>query len=166
LRNATRTTIAPTGTIAIIANCSEGIEPLFNLIFNRNSTYGIMLEINPLFAETAKKLKLSQNEIEKIAREGSLQRIPNIPDKIKKVFRTAHDISAEWHIRIQAAFQKYTDNAISKTVNLPQTATPEDIENVFLLAYKHRLKGLTVYRYNSRKEQVLEFCKKCDISFD
>jgi hypothetical protein len=166
LRNATRTTIAPTGTIAIIANCSEGIEPLFNFVFNRNSTYGTMLEINPLFIETAKKLKLTQNDVEKIGREGSLQRMPNIPENIKKIFKTAHDISPEWHIRIQSAFQKYTDNAISKTVNLAQNATPEDIENVFLLAYKHKLKGLTIYRYNSRKEQVLEFCKRCDVKLD
>lgn len=166
LRNATRTTIAPTGTIAIIANCSEGIEPLFNFVFNRNSTYGTMLEINPLFIETAKKLKLTQNDVEKIGREGSLQRMPNIPENIKKIFKTAHDISPEWHIIIQAAFQKYTDNAISKTVNLAQNATPEDIENVFLLAYKHKLKGLTIYRYNSRKEQVLEFCKRCDVKLD
>ena len=163
LRNSTLTTIAPTGTIAIIANCSESIEPIFSPIFTRNSTYGLMYEINPLFRELVKKLRLSQQSIEKIAREGSLQNIPEIPEKIKRVFKTAHDISPEWHLRIQAAFQKYTDNAVSKTINLPERATPTDVENVFLLAYKLKLKGLTVYRYNSRKEQVLEFCKKCDV---
>ena len=163
LRNATLTTIAPTGTIAILANASEGIEPLFNIAFSRNSTYGALLEVNSLFLETAKKLGLSEEAFEKIARRGTLQNIPEIPEKIKKIFKTAHDISPEWHIRIQSAFQKYTDNAVSKTVNLPQNATVEDIEKVFLLAYKLGLKGLTIYRYNSRKEQVLSFCEKCNL---
>jgi len=163
LRNATLTTIAPTGTISIIADCSEGIEPLFNLIFTRNSTYGLMYEINPFFRELIRKLKLAPQVIEKIAREGTLQNIPEIPEKIKQIFKTSHDISPEWHLRIQAAFQRHTDNAVSKTVNLPEKSTPEDIENIFLLAHKLKLKGLTVYRYNSRKEQVLEFCKKCEL---
>ena len=161
IRNATLTTIAPTGTIAILADCSEGIEPLFNLAFERHSTYGMMYEISPFLKEIAKKFRLSRDEIERIARHGTLQNL-NLPENIKKIFKTAHDISYEDHIKIQAAFQKYTDNAISKTVNLPEKATPLDVENCFLLANKLGCKGLTVYRYNSRREQVLEFCKKCE----
>lgn len=162
-RNATITTIAPTGTIAIIANCSEGIEPLFSLIISRYSTYGTLNEVNLLFSDVARKLKLDQRTIEKIGREGTLQNMQNIPENIKKIFKTAHDVSPEWHVHIQTAFQKYVDNAVSKTVNLPSSATPEDIEKVFLLAHKLHSKGLTVYRYSSRKEQVLSFCDKCDV---
>ena len=164
LRNATLTAIAPTGTIAVLAGCSEGIEPLFNLVFTRNSTYGAMTEASQIFMDSAKKMGLDQQIVEKIARMGSLQSIPEVSENAKKIFRTAHDILPEWHIRLQAAFQKYTDNAISKTVNLPENAKPEDVENILLLAYKLGCKGLTVYRYNSRKDQILEFCKKCDIS--
>ncbi|MEM4259191.1 MAG: adenosylcobalamin-dependent ribonucleoside-diphosphate reductase [Candidatus Pacearchaeota archaeon] len=161
LRNATLTTIAPTGTIAIIANCSEGIEPLFSPILHRHSTYGILTETDILFEQLIKKLKIEQTTLSQIETQGTLKNT-NLPEKIKNLFRTAHDVSPEWHIRIQAAFQKYTDNAVSKTVNLPSNATPEDVEKVFLLAYKLGCKGLTVYRYASRKLQVLEFCKACD----
>jgi ribonucleoside-diphosphate reductase alpha chain len=164
LRNATITTIAPTGTIGIIANCSEGIEPLFNLAFERHSSYGTLQEINPSLAVIAKKYKLSREEVERISRSGTLQNTAQIPDKIKSIFKTAHDISYEAHIKIQAAFQKYTDNAVSKTVNLPEKATLNDVENIFLLAHKLGCKGLTLYRYNSRKEQALEFCKKCEFN--
>jgi len=164
IRNATITTIAPTGTIAVLANCSEGIEPLFNLMFTRNSTYGALFEINPNFKDILHKLKLDDQNIDRIGRDGTLQNISQIPENIKKLYRTAHDVSPEWHIRIQAAFQKYTDNAISKTVNLPEKSKIEDIENAFLLAHKLGCKGLTIYRYNSRREQVLEFCKKCNSS--
>ncbi|MEM4271490.1 MAG: adenosylcobalamin-dependent ribonucleoside-diphosphate reductase, partial [Candidatus Pacearchaeota archaeon] len=125
MRNATLTTIAPTGTIAIIANCSDGIEPIFAPIWHRHSTYGILEEIDPFFEEIVKKYKLSEEKIAKIEREGTLI-YTDLPEKIKKVYRTALDISPEWHIRIQAAFQKFTDNAVSKTVNLPEKSTPED----------------------------------------
>ncbi|HLC87020.1 MAG TPA: adenosylcobalamin-dependent ribonucleoside-diphosphate reductase [Candidatus Nanoarchaeia archaeon] len=160
MRNATATTIAPTGTIAIFADCSEGIEPLFNLIFKRNSTYGILYEINPLFRKIAKKYKLTQSTINRISSEGTLKNI-DLPPEIKNLFRTAHDISPEWHVKIQSAFQGYTDNAVSKTVNLPENASIKDIQKVYLLAHKLNCKGLTVYRYNSRKKQILELCKKC-----
>lgn len=160
LRNATLTTIAPTGTIGIIANCSEGIEPIFNLIFERHSTYGTMFEINPLFKSAAKKLRLKNELVQQIAGEGTLQNT-KLPKNLKNIFRTAHDIPPEWHIRLQAAFQKYTDNAVSKTVNLPENSGVEDIEKVFLLAHRLGSKGLTVYRYNSRSEQILQFCAKC-----
>lgn len=162
LRNATLTTIAPTGTIAIIANCSEGIEPLFSPILHRHSTYGVLTETDILFEHLIKKLKIEQDTLEQIESQGTLKHTL-LPEKIKKLFRTAHDVSPVWHIRIQAAFQKYTENAVSKTVNLPNSATPEDIEKVFLLAHQLGCKGLTVYRYSSRKQQVLEFCKKCDV---
>jgi len=160
MRNATRTTIAPTGVISIIADCSQGIEPLFSLILKRNSSYGTFHESNPLFREAVKKLKLKKDVLDKIASEGTLQNT-NVPKKMKKIFRTAHDISPEWHIRIQAAFQKYIDNAVSKTVNVKESATVEDVKKAFILAHKLRLKGLTIYRYNSKPQQVLEFCEKC-----
>lgn len=164
MRNATVTTIAPTGTIGILADCTEGIEPLFGLTINRKSTYGELNETNPLFHEIIKKLKVKKEILEKIITENSIQNKEiKLPTKIKRVFKTAQDIEPEWHIKIQAAFQKYTDNAVSKTVNLKETATAEDIEKIFMTAYKLKLKGLTVYRYNSRKEQVLEFCKSCKI---
>jgi ribonucleoside-diphosphate reductase alpha chain len=160
LRNATLTTIAPTGTIAIVANCSEGIEPLFSPILHRHSTYGVLTEIDVLFERLIKKLKIDEKTFQLIEAQGSLKNTL-LPEKVKKVFRTAHDISPEWHIRLQAAFQKYTDNAVSKTVNLPSNATVEDVEKIFTLSHKLGCKGLTVYRYSSRKEQVLEFCRKC-----
>lgn len=161
MRNATLTTIAPTGTIALIANCSEGIEPLFSPIMHRHSTYGILAERDIIFEQMAKKMKLDESTLSQIESQGTLKNT-NLPEKIKKIFKTAHDIPAEWHVRIQAAFQKYTDNAVSKTVNLPSSASVEDIEKVFLQAHQSGCKGLTVYRYNSRKQQVLEFCRQCD----
>jgi ribonucleoside-diphosphate reductase alpha chain len=154
MRNATVTTIAPTGTISIIAGCSSGIEPIFAVAFVRN-VMGGMLEINKLFEEIAKKRGFYSKElITEIAKCGSVQDIDGIPEDIKRVFVTALDISPEWHVRMQAAFQKYTDNAVSKTVNLPSGATGGDVKRVFLLAYKLKCKGITIYRYGS-KEQVL-----------
>ena len=154
MRNATLTTIAPTGTISIIAGCSSGIEPIFAVAFVRN-VMGGMLEINKLFEGIAKEKGFYSKElITEIAKCGSVQDIDGIPEDVKMVFVTALDISPEWHVRMQAAFQKYTDNAVSKTVNLPSDATWGDVKKVFLLAYKLKCKGITIYRYGS-KEQVL-----------
>lgn len=154
MRNATVSTIAPTGTISIIAGCSSGIEPLFAVAFVRN-VLGGMLEINKLFEEIAKERGFySKDLIAEIARRGSIQAVKGVPDDIKRLFVTALDISPDWHVRMQAAFQKYTDNGVSKTVNLPPDATWSDVRDVFLLAYTLKCKGITVYRYGS-KEQVL-----------
>jgi ribonucleoside-diphosphate reductase alpha chain len=156
-RNATITTIAPTGSISIIAGCSSGIEPLFAISFMRNVLDGTRLfETNPLFEMTAKERGFYSAELlEEIARTGSVQEIERVPEDVKRVFVTALDIKPEWHVRMQAAFQKYTDNAVSKTVNLPHDATVEDVEKVFWLAYRLRCKGITAYRYGSKPEQVL-----------
>jgi len=157
LRNATTTTIAPTGTLSIIAGCSSGVEPLFAVSFVRNVLEGTKLyEVNPHFERVAKERGFWSKElIEKIAEEGSLKDISEIPDDVKKTFITAHDISPLDHVRMQAAFQKQVDNAVSKTVNFTHDATPKDVEEVYMLAYGLGCKGLTVYRDGSREEQVL-----------
>ncbi len=152
MRNATVSTIAPTGTISIIAGCSSGIEPLFAVAFVRN-VMGGMLEINKLFEAIAKERGFySKDLIREIAKRGSIQDIGGIPEDIKRIFVTALDISPEWHVRIQAAFQNHTDNAVSKTVNLPADATWEDVKDVFLLAYNLKCKGITVYRYGCKDD--------------
>ncbi len=157
MRNATVTTIAPTGTISIIAGCSSGIEPIFAVSFMRNVLSGTRLfETNPLFETMAKEKGFySAKLLEEIARTGSVQNVNGVPEDIKKLFVTALDIEPEWHVRIQAAFQKYTDNAVSKTVNLPSDATVEDVREVYDLAWKMKCKGVTVFRYGSKPEQVL-----------
>lgn len=157
LRNATVTTIAPTGTISIIAGCSSGIEPLFAVSYVRNVMEGTrMRETNPDFVRIAKKRRFYSAELlKKISENGSLQNIDVVPKNVKKVFVTALDIPPEFHIRMQAAFQKYTDNAVSKTVNLPQSATPVDVKEAYMLAYRLGSKGVTVYRNNSKEDQVL-----------
>lgn len=162
LRNATVNTIAPTGTISIIAGCSSGIEPLFAISFVRNVLSGTKLfEINPLFEAAAKKRRIYNREVlAEIARRGSLQNMKEIPEDIKKVFVTAFDVKPQEHIQIQAAFQKYTDNAVSKTINLPSDATVDDVRNIYLMAHKLKCKGITIYRYGSRAEQVLSFSEK------
>ncbi|MBI5969528.1 MAG: vitamin B12-dependent ribonucleotide reductase [Deltaproteobacteria bacterium] len=157
MRNATITTIAPTGTISIISGCSSGIEPLYAVAFTRNVMEGTeLLDINPLFEEIASERGFDSPEVMKqAAAQGTLHDIKGIPDDIKKLFVTAHDITPEWHIKMQAAFQKHTDNAVSKTVNFPNSATIDDVAAVYLMAYKLNCKGVTVYRDGSRDEQVL-----------
>ena len=157
LRNATTTTIAPTGTLSIIANCSSGIEPLFALSFVRNvMDDDRLLEVNPWFEAVAKERGFySESFMETVAQTGSVRHMDNIPEDVRAVFATAHDISAEWHVRMQAAFQKHTDNAVSKTVNLPNEATREDVLKVYDLAYELECKGVTIYRDGSKANQVL-----------
>lgn len=156
-RNATVTTIAPTGTISIIAGCSSGIEPLFAIAFMRNVMGGTRLyELSPLFEMAAKEGEFYSSQLlEKIVRKGSLKGMEGIPEDVGRVFVTSHDIAPAWHVRMQAVFQKHTENAVSKTVNLPQEATFKDVEGVYSLAYRLKCKGVTVYRYGSKGEQVL-----------
>jgi ribonucleoside-diphosphate reductase alpha chain len=158
-RNATVTTVAPTGTISIIAGCSSGIEPLFAIAFMRNVLDGTKLfELNPLFERVAKDRGFySAALMERIASSGSVKDIAEVPEDVRKVFVTAHDISPEWHVRMQAAFQRHVENAVSKTVNLPENASPGDVEQVYRLAHRLKCKGVTVYRYGSKGEQVLNF---------
>jgi ribonucleoside-diphosphate reductase alpha chain len=159
IRNATITTIAPTGTISEIAGCSGGIEPLFSVSYVRNVAESLgqpLKVINPYFERMAIREEIYSDElIKKISKTTSISHVEEIPEKIRKVFVTAHELTPEWHVRMQAAFQKYTHNAVSKTVNFPNDATPQDIEKVFLLAYELGCKGVTVYRHGSRERQVL-----------
>jgi ribonucleoside-diphosphate reductase alpha chain len=156
-RNATVTTIAPTGTISIIANATSGIEPLFAVSFVREVMEGThLLETNPVFEEVARKRNFSSKGLMmKIARKGSVQGIKEVPRDAQRLFVTALDIAPEWHVKIQAAFQKFCDNAVSKTINLDEDAPLEDVRKAYLLAHKLKCKGITVYRYGSKKEQVL-----------
>ncbi len=162
VRNANRTTIAPTGTLSIIAGCSSGIEPLFALSYFRNILDGERLvETNPAFDNVARQENFYSAELmSKLAGGAKLADIPGVPQWVKEVFVTSHDISPEWHVRIQATFQKHTDSAVSKTVNLPYEATLEDVKNVYLLSYKLGLKGITIYRDRSRDSQVLDTGQK------
>ena len=157
MRNATVTTIAPAGTISIIAGTSSGIEPVFALVFIRHVLDGKeLLEVNPFFEALAKQEGFySEDLMRKIAQNGNIQHLQEVPEKIRNLFVTAHDISPEDHIRMQAAFQKYTDNAVSKTVNFPHEATVDDVAKVYQLAYELGCKGVTIYRDRSRAKQVL-----------
>jgi len=157
IRNATVTTIAPTGTISIIANASSGIEPVFAVSYVRQvMDNDILPEVHPLFEKTARERGFYSPELmQRIARHATIRDMEEIPVDIRKIFITAHDISPEAHIRMQAAFQKYTDNAVSKTVNFPHNATIDDVAKVFWLAYKLDCKGVTIYRDGSRPLQVL-----------
>ncbi|WP_066452634.1 vitamin B12-dependent ribonucleotide reductase [Anaerotruncus rubiinfantis] len=157
LRNATITTIAPTGTLSIIAGCSSGVEPVFAYVFIRNVMDGTeMIEVNPVLREMLEERGLYSDELmKKIAAEGTLAHIEEIPEDIKRVFVSSHDVSPLYHVKMQAAFQKYTDNAVSKTVNFKHDATVEDVQEVYMLAYELDCKGVTIYRDGSRDSQVL-----------
>ena len=158
MRNATVTTIAPTGTISMIAGVSSGIEPLFALSYFRNVLGGArLMEQNVLFEQVARSRGFYSKELmTEIARRGSVRGLKQVPDDVQRVFVTAFDVAPEWHVRMQAAFQKHTDNSVSKTVNLPSSATPGDVRRIYLLAYSLKCKGITIYRYGSVPGQVLQ----------
>lgn len=161
-RNMALTTIAPTGTISMIADASSGIEPLFSLGYQKNTVEGKTLYImNPFFVEELKKRNLYSEELmDKVVKNGGkLEGLEEIPTDLKNVFRTALEISPEWHIKVQSAFQKYTDNAVSKTINFPKSATVEEVRNAYKLAYSLGTKGITIYRSGSREKEVIQSVK-------
>jgi len=162
MRNATCTTVAPTGTISIIAGCSSGIEPLFSLVFHRNVLKGQdegrkpMVEINPIFVQVARARGFfGEGMMERIAREGTLAAIAGIPDDVRNLFVCANEIAPEWHVRMQAAFQEHCDASISKTINFPASATREDVELIYRMSYDLGCKGVTVYRDQCRSGQPM-----------
>ena len=163
-RNATVTTIAPTGTISIIAGATSGIEPLFAVTFVRDVMEGThLLEVNPAFERIARKRGFySKALMMKIAKTGKVTGLKEVPKDVQRLFKTALEIKTETHVKMQAAFQKFCDNAVSKTINLPANATPQDVKKAYLLAYKLKCKGITIYRYGSKKEQVLYIGKAPD----
>ncbi|MFO8109454.1 MAG: vitamin B12-dependent ribonucleotide reductase [Thermoplasmata archaeon] len=158
MRNSTTTTIAPTGTTSMIANTSSGIEPIFAVSYIKNVLDGQKLVMpDPVFEEIAKERDIYNEELmKKVAKKGTLEDISEVPEEIKELFKTALEITPEWHIRMQGIFQKYVDNAISKTVNFPKEASKDDIKRVYDLAYDLKCKGVTVYRTGSRQEQVMQ----------
>jgi len=168
LRNCCVTTIAPTGSIGIIANCSSGIEPLFAVAYVRRLSDSLgtdLFEVNPLFEKIAiQEGFYSEALIRKIASKPSIQDVEEVPEEIRKLFVTAHDIDAKWHVMMQATFQESVDNAISKTINFPEWATPHDIENAYILAWRSGCKGITVFRDKCRTRQVLTTgCPECEL---
>lgn len=156
-RNATVTTVAPTGTISLIANCSSGIEPVYSIAHRRRSFDSEhMIFVHPIFEEYAREHGFFSDELLKsVAEKGSLHGIPNVPADAARVFVTTHEIAPEWHVRMQAAFQRHIDAAVSKTINFPAGATVEDVKRSYLLAHELGCKGITVYRDGSREKQVL-----------
>ncbi len=157
IRNSTVTTVAPTGTISIIAGCSSGIEPLFAVSFVRNVMEGTkLLEVNPYFEAVAKERGFySEGLMMKIAKSGTLSGIEEVPEDVRRIFVTAFDIAPEWHVKMQSSIQKYTDNAVSKTINFPHDVDIKEVEKAYMLAYELKCKGITVYRYGSKAQQVL-----------
>ena len=162
IRNATTTCIAPTGTISMIASASGGVEPLFGLVFSRLIMDGTeMFEVNPIFKDYAVEHGFYSEELMKeIAKTGSIAHVDGVSEEVKHIFVTAHDVSPYWHVKMQAAFQLHTDNAVSKTVNFEEHATRKDIEEAYILAYENNLKGITVYRNNSRQFQPMNLDDK------
>ena len=157
LRNATVTTIAPTGTLSLLANCSSGIEPLFAIQYTRRALEGMEFQVmDPLFIELGEKEGfLKQELIQSITEGASLKDLSQVPKDVKELFVTTFEISPVWHIKIQATFQEYTDNAVSKTINFPRDATKEEVREAFLMSYQERCKGITIYRSGSKGGQVL-----------
>jgi ribonucleoside-diphosphate reductase alpha chain len=150
------TCIAPTGTISIIAECSSGIEPVFALAFRHIVSERHLQFINPIFERLAKERGFYNEELmAELARRGTVRGLADVPEDVQRVFATAHEVSPEWHVRMQATFQKHTDNGVSKTVNMPNSATVEDVARVYSLAYELGCLGITVYRDGCKKEQVL-----------
>jgi ribonucleoside-diphosphate reductase alpha chain len=163
MRNGTVTSIAPTGTTSIIANVSSGLEPLFAVAFIRRQADMEVLDINPLFEKIAKERGFfSQELMKEVAKRGSIQEMAEIPEDFRRIFVTAHDITPEWHLKMQAAFQKYVDAGISKTINFRNEATVEDVKKAYIMAYKLGLKGITIYRDGSKANQVLSTAKEND----
>jgi ribonucleoside-diphosphate reductase alpha chain len=156
-RNACRTTVAPTGTLSILAGCSSGIEPIFALALERHVLDGERLrEVHPLFLEAARTGGFWSEDLpDRLAEARSLAEVEGVPDDVRRLFVTAHEVQPTWHVEVQAAFQRHVDNAVSKTVNLPNEATPEDVADIYWQARQLQCKGITVFRDRSRRQQVL-----------
>jgi ribonucleoside-diphosphate reductase alpha chain len=169
LRNATCNSIAPTGTISVIADASYSIEPLFALAYKRTGILGgkTQIEVNKLFKEKMKSLGLWNTVLKKhIFETGSIKNYEAIPGTLKKVFETSQEIPWKYHLLHQKSFQEFTDNAVSKTINLPENTSPEEIAEIYWTSWEYNLKGITIYRYGSREKQVIQKCDFNNISKD